>query len=211
MTFTIIIIVVVLLVVLGGGAVIWLFRKRTQVTRSAEPAEESTEPVEKTTVGQALSFRWRYIMLSAVILVMAIILTAIFYPRLTAEVAVRFASDGSPENWFSREITAVLALVPQFIITLLAGGMIWGVVKSRALSTEGNISWIEPQKLLWYMGNMGALLQLVILYVMLYIFIYNVYQIQIMSVWIFAIIVMAIGGIFLGVFFIQAMRRALWA
>jgi len=210
MTFTVIIIVVVLLVVLGGGAVIWFFRKQAQVTKSAEPTEESTEPVEKTTAGQPVSFRWRYVILPIVVLVVTIILTAIFHPRLPAEVAVRFASDGSPDKWFSREITLVLALVPQFIITLLAAGMVWGVVKSRTLSTEGSISWIEPRKLLWYMGNMGALLQLVMLYVMVQIFVYNAFQIQIMSVWIFAVIVMAVGGIFVGVFFIQAMRRSLW-
>jgi len=210
MTFTAIIIVLVLLVVLGGGAVVWLFRQRVQASKSAKPTEESTEPTEKSTVMQPISFRWRYVILPIVVLVVTIILTAIFHPRLPAEVAVRFASDGSPDKWFSREITLVLALVPQFIITLLAAGMVWGVVKSRTLSTEGSISWIEPRKLLWYMGNMGALLQLVMLYVMVQIFVYNAFQIQIMSVWIFAVIVMAVGGIFVGVFFIQAMRRSLW-
>lgn len=56
------------------------------------------------------------------------------------------------------------------------------------------------------MGNMMALPQIVLGFVMLDIFIYNSYRIHIMPLWIFAVIVMGAGVIVLGIFFLRAIR-----
>ena len=58
------------------------------------------------------------------------------------------------------------------------------------------------------MGNMVALPQIILCFAMLDIFSYNSYQIHLMPVWIFALIIMVIGGIILGIFLFQAVRRA---
>jgi hypothetical protein len=42
---------------------------------------------------------------------------------------------------------------------------------------------------------------------MLDIFSYNSYQIHLIPLWVFALIVMVLGGIILGVIFLQAIRR----
>jgi hypothetical protein len=48
------------------------------------------------------------------------------------------------------------------------------------------------------MGNMIVLPQIVLGFVMLDIIIYNSYRIHLMPLWVFALIVMGIGGIILG-------------
>ncbi len=58
------------------------------------------------------------------------------------------------------------------------------------------------------MGNMVALPQIILCFAMLDIFSYNSYQIHIMPLWVFALIIMGLGGIILGVFFIRAIQQA---
>ena len=57
------------------------------------------------------------------------------------------------------------------------------------------------------MGNMVALPQIILGFAMLDIFLYNAYQIDILPLWIFALIVLVLGGIILGVFFIILVIR----
>ena len=57
------------------------------------------------------------------------------------------------------------------------------------------------------MGNMVALPQIILCFAMLDIFSYNSYQMHIMPLWVFALIIMGLGGIILGIFFIRAIRR----
>ena len=199
--FIIIILVAIFLVGLGFGAVVWFIYRRRQLITSKKPAEQIT-------AREKLSFRWSYIILPVAILILSIVLTAVFYPRLPAEVAYRFTFSGSPDKWLSREMIAVWALVPQFVLALLAGGITWGVTRAGILSAQADVAWIKPQRILWFMGNMVALPQIVLCFAMLDIFSYNSYQIHLMPVWIFAVIIMGVGGIILGVFFIQAVRRA---
>jgi hypothetical protein len=57
------------------------------------------------------------------------------------------------------------------------------------------------------MGNMLALPQLVIIFTMVSFFIYNTSQIKLISIWIFALIVLVIGGAALVLLFMRAMGR----
>jgi hypothetical protein len=65
------------------------------------------------------------------------------------------------------------------------------------------------EKMLSLMGNMVALPQIILGFAMLDIFSYNSYQIHLMPLWIFALIVMGLGGMALGIFFILAIRGVL--
>ena len=49
-------------------------------------------------MGTALTFRWSYIILPVVILLLSIILVAYFYQRLPAEVGYQFKPDGLPDR-----------------------------------------------------------------------------------------------------------------
>lgn len=195
----ILILAVIFLLTLSSGIIIWFI----SYTRCLAQDNEPTNKGEKT---ERLPLRWSYFILPAVISLLAIILAAFFYPQLPAEVAYHFKPDGSPDKWLSREVMLIWMLVPQLCLVLLAGAIVWGITR---LSTpfrdaEGNL---KLGRIISLMGNMIGLPQLIICFAMLDIFSYNSYGIHIMPIWIFALIVIGLGSIPLGIFFIQAIRR----
>ncbi len=169
---------------------------------------KNREPVRQTTTGASLAFHWSYIILPVVILFLSIILTACFYHRLPVEVAYHFKTDGSPDRWLSRGAIILWMLLPQLFLTLLAGVITWGITKLGALFRQPERTWIKPEQILSLMGNMIALPQIILCFATLDIFSYNSYQIHIMPLWVFVLIIMGLGGIILGIFFIRAIWQA---
>ncbi len=154
---------------------------------------------------KAISFHWRYIILPLVIMFLSIILVVYFYQLLPAEVAYHFKS-GAPDKWVSRSIILVWALAPQFLFPLLAAVIIWIIIKinTRFRQMESDL----VSRSLSLMGNMVALPQVILSFAMLDIFSYNVYQVHLMSLWLFALIIMLMGGIILSLFFLMAIRKS---
>jgi len=171
---------------------------------------KNKEPVQ-TTTGVTLAFHWSYIILPVVILLLSIILTACFYHRLPVEVAYRFQADGSPspDSSVGRGAIILWMLLPQLFLTLLAGAITWGIIRLGALFQQPESTWIKLGRILFLMGNMIGLPQIILCFAMLDIFSYNSFRIHIMPLWVFALIVMGLGGIILGIFFIRAIRQAL--
>ncbi len=165
------------------------------------------EPIKQTTTGATLAFHWSYIILPVVILLLSIILTACFYHRLPPEVAYHFRADGSPDRWLSRGAIILWLFLPQLFLTLLAGAITWGITKLGSLFRQPESTWFKPESILVLMGNMIALPQVILCFAMLDIFSYNSCQIHILPLWVFALIIMGLGGIILGIFFIRAMRQ----
>ena len=155
---------------------------------------------------KVISFRWTYIVLPLAMLLLSVILAACFYHLLPGEVAYHFKK-GSPDKWMSRGVFVAWTLAPQFFFVLLAAGIIWGVTKLSALFRQTESPLIKPGKLLSVMGNMVALPQIIVSFAMLDVFLYNSYQMHLMPLWVFALIVMGLGVIVLGVLFILAARR----
>jgi len=195
MIIPILILIVILVLGLGCGVAFWF------VLRHRQPAKEIAS-------AETLPFRWSYIILPLAILSLSIILTAYFYHQLSAEVAYHFKLDGSPDRWLSREMITIWLLAPQLLLTLVAGAITWGITKLGILSRQPENTLIKPERILSLMGNMIALPQIVLCFAMLDIFSYNAYQIHIMPLWVFALIIMGLGGITLGIFLILAIRRA---
>ena len=195
MIIPILILIVILLLGLGGGAALWFILKHRQ-------------PTKEITTAETLPFRWSYIALPLAILSLAIILTAYFYHQLPTEVAYHFKLDGSPDRWLSREMVTIWLLVPQLLLTLVAAAITWGITKLGMLFGQAEGAWIKPERILSLMGNMIALPQIILCFAMLDIFSYNSYQMHIMPLWVFALIIMGLGGIILGIFFVLAIRRA---
>lgn len=137
----------------------------------------------------------------------SIILVAVFYSQLTPEVAYRFNTDGSPKSWLSREMLALIILLPQILLVLLAGAVTYAI--TRIGGSLGQVSQaLNPERLILLIGNVLILPQIVFGFIMLDIFSYNVYGSHLMPVWLFVVIIMAIGGIILAIFFIQAFKRS---
>ena len=194
MIIPILILVVILLIGLGCGTAFWFALRHRQ-------------PAKEIITAETLPFRWGYIILPLAIFSLSIILTAYFYHQLSPEVAYHFKPDGSPDRWLGREMITLWLLVPQLLLTLVAGATIWGITKLGVLFQQSGSAWIKPERMLSLMGNMIALPQIILCFAMLDIFSYNSYQMHIMPLWLFALIIMGLGGIILGVFFILAIRQ----
>lgn len=152
-----------------------------------------------------LTFHWKYIILPLAIFLLVAVLTAIFYPQLSDEVAYRFNLSGSPESWLSRQSILLFTLLPQLILLMIAMAITWWII--RASRSIGQISSaLKPERILMLMGNLVALPQIIFGFVMLDVFIYNVYDHHLMPIWLFATILMVIGGIVLAIFFFQAFK-----
>jgi len=204
MTVLLIILTIGFVLSLGCGAAVWLvFRHRLTV--------DTKKPAKETTVVAGLAFRWRYIVLPLVILLLSVVLVLYFYGKLPAEVAYRFEPDGSPDEWLSRGAIILWALVPQFLLTLLAGAITLGIAKLGVLFKQTAPTRIKLERVLLLMGNMIGLPQVILCFAMLDIFSYNSYQVHLIPLWVFALIVMGLGAVILGIFFIQAARQVLGA
>jgi len=195
MMLPILVLVVILLLSLGGiAAVLLVFRQK--------------QPVKEITAGESLPFHWTYTVLPVTILLLSVVLTAVFYHRLPTEVAYNFKLDGSPDNWFSREMLIVWMLVPQLILTLLAATITWGITKLGIPFQQMEGRRIRPGRIVSLMGNMVALPQIILCFALVDVFSYNLYGAHIMPLWLFALIITVLGAIILGIFFISAVRRA---
>ena len=156
---------------------------------------------------ERLPFRWGYIIAPLVVLFLSIILSAYFYHLLPAEVAVYFLPDGTPDRWLSRELTMVMALLPQLFLVMIAAALAWGMTKVASRFWQPGETKINLEAIFSLMGNMIALPQIVFGFAIADIFVYNAYQIHLLPLWIFALIVMAVGGIVIGVVFFRAIRQ----
>jgi uncharacterized membrane protein len=153
-----------------------------------------------------ISFRWKYIALPLVFLLLSIGLAIYFFPRLPDEIAYHF-KDGLPDRWLSRGVATAWLLVPQFLLTGLGAAIVMGIIRlGKHFQPTTNK---RAETMLLLIGNMIALPQIVLAFAMLAIFSYNSYGIYLMPLWAFALIVMGLGGIILGAFFFLAIRQIL--
>jgi len=141
------------------------------------------------------------------ILTASVILTAFFFRLLPAEVAYNFRGD-APDNWISRDAFISWTLLPQLLFVLLATAIVWGITRLSKQFQQVDDKLVK--KVLPIMGNMVALPQLILSFAMLDIFSYNAYQTHLIPLWAFALTVMVVGGIILGIFLISAILGVWW-
>lgn len=157
-----------------------------------------------TNAKKTLAFRWQYLALPLAVLCLSLLLTAYFYHRLPGDIAYHF-KDGLPDRWMNRGALIAWLLLPQFFLALLAGAIVWGIIKLGGYFPQKGSPWMG--RMLSLMGNMIALPQLILGFAMVSIFSYNSYQIHLMPLWIFALSGMGVGGIMVGIFFMLAIRQ----
>ena len=190
--------ILVLVIVVGAIALVravWFIFYTRRLSQEAKAAQKAQKP-------KGIPFRWNYIILPVAILALSIILSVYFYYRLPAEVAYHFKLDGTPDRWFSREMTLVWALTPQLFLVILAGAITWGITKLGVLTSQRANTVIKPQRILSLMGNLLALPQLLVGFVMFDIFSYNLNQKHLMPMWVFLLIILGLATIALGLFIV---------
>ena len=163
-------------------------------------------PSDSTTPNPAnqIRLRWTYIILPLAFLALSIVLAAVFYGRLSPQIAYHF-NGAKPDRFLNRGAFIGWMIAPQFLFTLLSflfvriillGARFWPADSTPLL------------RLLPVMGNMLAIAQIIIFIAMLQFFLYNVYNIKPFPLWIIAIIILALGGIILGIIFAKTIRQA---
>jgi uncharacterized membrane protein len=188
----------ILIIGLGLGATMLFLLRSSPVSH-----DQTSQSATATT----LRFRWRYVALPLVILILTIALVAYFYRLLPEEVVYRFGPDGSPDEWAGRGAIILWTLLPQFVLTLLALAVTWGITKLGSTFKQMEGFGINQDTIALATGNMIALPQAILFFAMLDIFSYNSYEIRILPLWVIALIIMAFGAIVLGIFFIRAIQQ----
>jgi uncharacterized membrane protein len=155
-----------------------------------------------------LSFRWSYVIVPVIVFLLSLILFASFFHLLPAEVAVHFDMDGNPDNWLGRPMTGVMTLAPQLLFVLLAIGIVWGITRLDRRYGWAKSGGVRARRMVFFMGNIMALPQLIVLFAMLDIFVYNAYQTHILPIWLFLLIILGLATIALLVFAIVILLRA---
>ncbi len=164
------------------------------------------QTVKSKPVGITIVFHWSYVYLPIAFLLLSIVLVAFFYQRLPGDVAYQFNSDGSPDKWLRRGTIVLWLLAPQLFLTLLAAAFTLGITKLVTLLKPAEGAQVKTEKIIRLMGNMVALPQALLFFALLDIFSYNAYRIHILPLWAMAVIIVGVGGVILGVFFMRAIR-----
>jgi uncharacterized membrane protein len=142
--------------------------------------------------------------LPVALLLVSLVLTAVFYTRLPAQVAYHFQG-GSPDRWMSRGAFVTWLLLPQCFLALLSFIIVRLVLLSaRYWPLDDTLM----RRALPVMGNMLALPQIILTFAMLDIFLYNAYQIRLIPLWVFALVIMVLGVVVLGAFFVWTIRQS---
>jgi purine-cytosine permease-like protein len=150
-----------------------------------------------------MAFRWAYIALPVSLFIISAALAAYYYRLLPEETAYHFVN-GTPDRWLDRGAIIAALVAPQAICALLAFAIVRVAISGISRYALENA---PLKKITLAMGNMTALLQVILLFAALDIFFYNVYEIKLMPLWAFSLIFLVLAGLALGIFFIQAIRQ----
>lgn len=171
--------------------------------KSLTPEKTQQQPVVKP-----VAFPWKAVAFPVIILLLAAVMVIFFYGKIPQEAGSRFTTDGTATDWTTRSTLVVWAILPHFLLTLLAFAVCWGVTRIGALARSAEEAGIKLDNLLLVMGNMIALPQLILGFAMLNIFGYNAYQTRLVPLWVIVLIIIIAGAVILGTFFITTIRKA---
>ena len=190
---------------MGTGLVIW-YALRKQSKYKPTAVNSGSQTTEK--VNPRFTFKWSYVIASVIILLISTITVVFFYHLLPDKLAYHFTEDGYGDRWLSREWFIVITLLAQFLLTFVGAGIALVVSKMGQWSVKtGTIQAKALPGVISIMSNMVVLPQLVLSFTMLEIFSYNAYQVHLLSLYTFTLLVMLVGGLVLAFLFFRAIRQ----
>ncbi|AKG53733.1 hypothetical protein DGWBC_1078 [Dehalogenimonas sp. WBC-2] len=148
-----------------------------------------------------LKFRLSFIILPLIITLLTAILSVIFFNRLPEAVYYRFDTGGVPSGNAVTKGTFLIMMVGIQGI-LLAVAYFATASISRVQTFRDNVGnfWFNPTRLLTLMGNMPAIIQFIIGYVLIDAIVYALQSDHLMPLWLFAVITLVIGAILILIF-----------
>jgi len=155
-----------------------------------------------------LRFKFSYVIIPFIILAISIIIAAIFYSRLPAEVVYSFDLHGAPVGSASKGGTTALFLGLELAVLLLSALVIWSFTRISAFNKNRDDYWFNPEKVLALMGNMPGIIQIILAYAFVDMIIYNINQSHVIALWLFSVLALVIGGIISLVYALPIIRQA---
>ena len=110
----------------------------------------------------------------------------------------------TPDKTITSGALIAWMLIPQVFFVIISFALTRVVMLGVRYAPPGETPF---ESLLPLMGNMIALPQVVLFFIMLQIFLYNAYQINLIPLWLTALILIVLGGIVLIVVFMRLIRR----
>ena len=195
----IILVITILFIICSGLTFFWVF-SRKQTNDTAKPTKELALQTK-----QKSRFRWNFVLLPLIILLLSVINVIYFYGKLPSEVVYNSMS----HDWIGRNMVILWTLIPQILLVLLSLAITWGATKIGALLQQpgDTTSPIKIDSVLMVMSNMVAIPQLILGFAMLNIFSYNAFQTRISFLWAVALAIILVGVILLSIFFIRTIRK----
>ena len=167
-----------------------------------------TEKEEELPAVKPAPFPWKAVIFPLAIFLLSIVMVVFFFNKIPVEAGSRFDPDGTPTAWTTRGTLIMWAILPQFMLALLAFVVSWGVSRIGSITRSKEGSGINLDNLLLVMGNMIALPQLILGFAMLNTFGYNAYQTRLVPLWAVILVTVVVGTVILGIFFITTIRKA---
>ena len=123
---------------------------------------------------------------------------------MPAEAAYRFSGD-TPTHWAGRGVVTAWIIGLQFVFALLSLIIVYttALAGRRLQLDESSLN----RSLFIVMGNILALPQIILFFASLDIFLYNAHQVKLLPLWVWAVIVMALGVVVLGMYFLRTLRK----
>jgi uncharacterized membrane protein len=158
---------------------------------------------------EPLKFRIRHIILPLSVLVLTAVLAVLAFGRLPEDVYFRFGLDGAPSgDPAARGTFVAIMLAIQLGLVLLAWLTVRAIAGVRLFQENINSFWFEPAKLLTIMGNLPVIIQLILGYVLLDAVVYAGGENHLLPLWLFALIVLVVGGIVLLAYAVPVVLQA---
>lgn len=143
-----------------------------------------------------LKFRIRYIILPLVAFLAVVALAAAFFGQLPDEVFYRFGIDGTPSGDPTAKTGFILMMLGvQAALLFVAWLTVRTIGNVRLFHENIDSFWFDPAKLLTIMGNLPVIIQLILGYILVDAVVYAANESHLMPLWLFALIVLVVGGI----------------
>jgi uncharacterized membrane protein len=142
-----------------------------------------------------LKFRLGFIALPLICLLLTIIISAIFYGQLPDRVYFRFDLNGNPSGDPTAKASLILLMVGiQALFTFIAFQTTSALGRIQVLRDNVDKFLFSPTRLLALMGNMPAIIQAILAYVLIDAIVYAKNANHVIPLWIFAVATLVIGG-----------------
>ncbi|XUX01371.1 MAG: hypothetical protein TUN42_05130 [Dehalogenimonas sp.] len=149
---------------------------------------------QNPTTPNPLKFRTNFIALPLICLMATIIISAIFYNQLPGNVTFRFDLNGNPSGEMAKTSFIALMIGIQALLTFIAYVTTSAIGNIPTLRDNADKFKFNPTRLLALMGNMPAIVQFIMGYILIDAIIYAKRAEHLAPFWIVAVAILVVGG-----------------